>query len=494
MTMDKQSEQAVLTIGRTFRKDSLALYAGILVLAIFLVVNHAVATETDSPASEATMEEETSEGLSDDDFLMEEEETTEEGDDDDAVSIVEKMIEEWQEGPGLKFVTKYPNIVQGVSQVILTTDDKRWGKARALAYQDAFVQAMGKFVSSSRQSIGVGLMREYFGDDIPESELRYQEGETPESYVGRIFEKSAVLTERFLDQKLAESGMGTDEIQRLTTPVQKKRKFQESISRRTRTRAFGRAAGLVTVKTFEGMDDEGNSAVGVVAAYLERMRHIANQVAKGKMMRPDPDRAGRSIREQIYSYGRDELVHEFGVRVWWDEQGYPAIVSFGQWGWSPANLNKRKRARRKRFARQQAENDARSNLTVFVNASAEFSGDSNVGAALEEAVNLPRGGGREEPPEDTAIADKLLREAEINAKIELTGYTPVRTWSARHPLLNHQEIVGVVAYWSPAREDAVRKMIGKEAEHEPPRKATKEKPKTRVRGDAQSREPALDDF
>ena len=93
MTMDKQSEQAVLTIGRTFRKDSLALYAGILVLAIFLMVNHAVATETDSPASEATMEEETSEGLSDDDFLMEEEETTEEGDDDDAVSIVEKMIE-----------------------------------------------------------------------------------------------------------------------------------------------------------------------------------------------------------------------------------------------------------------------------------------------------------------------------------------------------------------------------------------------------------------
>lgn len=463
-------------------------------LAVSLMVNPAVATEADSPATDSTMAEEATEGSSDDDTALKTEEIEEEGDDDDAVSIVENMIEEWKEGPGLKFVIKYPNIVQGVSQVILKTDDKRWGKARALAYQDAFVQAMGKFVSSHRQTIVVNLMSDYFGNDIPEDELRYQEGGTPESYVGRILEKSAVLTERFLDRQLAESGMSVDDIQRLTTPVQKKRKFLERLSRSTRTRAFGRAAGLVTVKTFEGVDDERNSAVGVVAVYLERMRHIANQVAKGKMMRPDPEHAGRSIREQIYSYGRDELVHEFGVRVLWDEQGYPAIVSFGQWGWSPANLNKRKRARRKRFARQQAENDARSNLTVFVNASAEFSEVSNVGTFLEEAVNVQRGGGREEPPEDTAIADKLLRAAEIKAKIELTGYTPVRTWSARHPLLNHQEIVGVVAYWSPAREDAVRKMIGKEAEHEPPQKAAKEKPKTGVRGDAQSREPALDDF
>ena len=384
------------------------------------------------------------------------------------------------------------NVVQGVSLVALTADNPRWPKARSLAFQNAFVQAMGEYVASVRQRTSVSLVRDYFAEDIPESELEYQEGEPPDSFVKRIVLKSAVLAEQELDQKLAESGMSDDEIQRLTTPVQKRTMLAERISRTTFNTAIGSAAGLVPVKTFEAIDDEGNSAIGVVAVYSQRMRHIAKRISRREVIRPEPSRARESIANQIGTYASEELPNEFGVRVMWDEQGYPAIVSFGQWGWSPANLSKRKRAQRRKFAMKQAENDALSNLTVFVKACTRFTEESNVGADLEEAFNLPRGGVPEEI-EGAEIADRLVETARVKAEVALTGYTLQRSWSAPHPLLDEHEIVGAVAFWSPAREDAIRKTIGQAAKHAQPEQVS-QKRKKQATGSAQSRDPDLADF
>lgn len=452
----------------TFEGKPFVRFVGLVALALSLMLSHASVFAA----------EESVEGFSG----------------DDAERMVGRMIEEWLEGPGGVFKQKGElNLVQGTSLVVLKTDDERWGKARALAFQNAFVQAMGKYVSSIRQSSSVSIVHDHFAEDIPESELVYQEGEAPDSYVERIIRKSAVLAEQVLDQKLSDSGMSDDEIRRLTTPAQKRTELSQSIKRKTLTTAFGSAAGLIPVKTFEALDDEGNSSIGVVAVYSENMRHIADRIAKGKVVRPDPDRARSPIGRQIASFGKDELPSEFGVRVMWDEQGYPAIVSFGQWGWSPSRLSKRKRALRRKFAMKQAENDARANLTVFLNASTRFTEESNVGADMEEAFKLPRGGVPEEA-DDSEIADKLVETARVKAKVDLTGYTPERSWSARHPLLEGQEIVGMVAYWSPAREDAIRKTIGVEAKHAAPEKNLQKRQQKQVSGTAQSREPDLADF
>ena len=471
--MDDHPERTSPAIGgRSFSR-----FAGLVALAFSLTLNHAaVFADTDSAETASA--------------------TAEESSYEDAETMVARMIDEWLgEDAGRAFKRKEDlNLVQGTALVVLNASDERWGKARALAFQNAFIQAMGDYVSSIRQSVSVSIARDYFEEDIPEAELVYQEGEAPDSYVERIVRKTAVLAEHALDRKLADSGMSEDEIRRLTTPVQKRTALSESIKRKTLTTAFGSAAGLIPVKTFEAVDDEGNSAIGVVAVYSENMRRIADRTAKGRTVRPDPDRARSPIGDQIASFGKDELPSEFGVRVMWDEQGYPAIVSFGQWGWSPSGLSKRKRALRRKFAMKQAENDARANMTVFLNAAARFTEESNVGADMEEAFNLPRGGVPEEI-EVSEMADRLVETARVKAKVALTGYTQERTWSARHPLLEEQEIVGMVAYWSPAREDAIRKTIGEETKHASPEKdSQKQKKKTQVSGAAESREPDLADF
>ena len=375
-------------------------------------------------------------------------------------------------------------VVEGTAFVALNADDKRWPKARSLGYLQAFMNAMGEYVSLIRTRVTSRLIRDQFEEDLDESELTFDPEDSVSSQLQRISEKLAILGERKLDQALANSGMSEEEIARLT-PAQKKTTFSDRMTRRTTTEAFGSAAGLVPIKTFEAIDRDGNTAIGVVAASSRRMRRLSTQIAQGKSIAPDADRARRSIAEQLAEMPDDELVDQFGVRVYWDEQGYPVIVAFGQWGFSSEGLNKRKIARRRDFAGAQAENDARAHLVTFIRASTRFTEESTVGADVEEAFNVMPDNTVEEV-ETARLADVLVRKASVTSQAELTGMATSRTWSARHPDLESQEIVGAVVTWSPAAEKAVRAAVRDDEPRKQP--ARQERPAPRGTSTRQSRE------
>ena len=378
----------------------------------------------------------------------------------DANERVLDDMEEWKKtNPMARSLMQRDDVlvVVGTAFVALSADDKRWPKARSLAYQQAFMNAMGEYVSLIRSRVTTRLIQDQFEQDLDESELTFDPEDTVSSQLQRITEKLAILGERKLDQALADSGMGAEEIARLT-PAQKKTTFSDRITRRTTREAFGSAAGLVPIKTFEAIDNEGNTAIGVVAASSRRMRRLATQVARGKSITPDADRARLSVADQLAEMSDEELVDQFGVRVYWDEQGYPTLVSFGQWGFSNEGLDKRKKARRRDFAGRQAENDARSHLVTFIRASTRFTEESTVGADVEEAINVLPDNTVEEI-ETAKLADELVKKANVTSQAELTGMATLRTWGARHPDLDSQEIVGAIVSWSPAREKAVRAAV-----------------------------------
>ena len=413
-----------------------------LALALIFASQQALA-ETDQP-TDAGVEAETAAG----------------GANWDANERVLGDIEEWKKNnPMARSLMQRDDVlvVVGTAFVALSADDKRWPKARSLAYQQAFMNAMGEYVSLIRSRVTTRLIQDQFEQDLDESELTFDPEDTVSSKLERVFEKLAILGERKLDQALADSGMGAEEIARLT-PAQKKTTFSDRITRRTTREAFGSAAGLVPIKTFEAIDDQGNTAIGVVAASSRRMRRLATQVARGKSITPDADRARLSVADQLAEMSDEELVDQFGVRVYWDEQGYPTLVSFGQWGFSNEGLDKRKKARRRDFAGRQAENDARSHLVAFIRASTRFTEESTVGADVEEAINVLPDNTVEEI-ETAKLADELVKKANVTSQAELTGMATLRTWGARHPDLDSQEIVGAIVSWSPAREKAVRAAV-----------------------------------
>ena len=476
MTLDKQSEQAMLTSGKRFRQGPFALYAGLLVLVVFLLMNNSVsvaadAAETDQPAG-AGVEAEAAAG---------------EAEDWDAKQRVEEDLEEWKRtSPIARGLLRRDDVwvVSGTSFVALKTDDKRWPKARSMAYQQAFLNAMGEYVSETGARLNNELIRERFQQDVDESELTFNPGDTLSSRLKRVIDKIAILGERKLDQALTNSGMSAEEIARLT-PVQKKTSLSNRLTRETTLEALGSAAGLVPIKTFEAMDNEGNSAIGVVAASSRRMRRLAKQVAQGKSITPDSDRARLPIVDQLAEMSDEDLVDQFGVRVYWDGQGYPTLVSFGQWGFSNEGLNKRKRARLREFAGQQAENDARAHLVTFIKASTRFTEISTVGIDAEE--------GDQVLPDNTVedfdmvnVVDELVEKAKVTSQVKLTGMATIRTWGARHPALDSQEIVGAIVSWSPAREKAIRAAIQDEPARQQP--AAQERPAPRGTSTRQSRE------
>ena len=382
-----------------------------------------------------------------------------------AMRVVDEMMQDWKAADPTVRSLRQRNIsvIEGLAEIGVHVDHGDWGKARSLAYTRAYLDAMGAFVRLTNEEITTETVRDLLQD---ETSIAFEADEDAATYLERIEEKEALLAEMKLDQELREAGMSDEELARLSLR-EKIPRYRDALAREVTSRAFGRASGLVPIKTFEAVDCDGNSSVGVVAVFSTRMREMAQRIQDGDAIRPDPDRGGVSLRDRIGELSDEDLVEQFGVRRWWDEDGYPVIVAFGQWGWSSKALTAAQRDRRYRFARNQAALQARSYLAEFVTVNAQFTSSSFVGAAIEEAVEVDADRFHEYVA-GTNIADRLVEEARTRSTVQLTGLDILRTWSARHPVAEHQELTGAVAYWSPAREDAVRVSLGLEARHPAP--------------------------
>ena len=377
--------------------------------------------------------------------------------------MVSELLDGWERDDpvGQAFAQRTDiTVVRGTALVGKSAQEKDWGKSRSVAYMRAYLSAMREFVEKRRSAIRSETVRDYLEDDhgvIEDSD--------PASYFDRIETKHAALIEKKLDNALTEEGLSENEIEELTAP-QKVIRFRDSVTRRSTIEAGGSASGLVPVKTVEVVSCEGDTAIGVVLASSRKMGVLAAQVANGEPISPDPQRAGKTVTEQLNSLADVDLVTEFGIRRWWDDQGYPVIISFGQWGWYSSNLNNRQKDRAWRFAKEQAEVQAKAYLSEFINLGTLFVSESETGSVAEEATIRHSSGIGEDVNVENMI-DRLVRTAQTESRVALTGLTTLRTWSATHPLAKDQELVGAVVYWSPALEDSTRRGLGLSTKHAP---------------------------
>ena len=117
---------------------------------------------------------------------------------------------------------------------------------------------------------------------------------------------------------------------------------------------------------------------------------------------------------------------------------------------------------------------AKAYLSEFINLGTLFVRESETGSVAEEAtIRHSSGVGEDVDVED--LIERLVRTAQTESRVALTGLTTLRTWSATHPRARDQELVGAVVYWSPALEDRTRKGLGLSTKHAPPQPAEAEK-------------------
>ena len=399
-----------------------------------------------------------------------------------ALQIVESMVQNWEvDDPTARALEQRGiSVIKGDAQIYVPTNHGDWGKARSLAYTRAYLDAMDEFVRQTGQDIRnrriSNLVRD---DDTTITTIAFDADEDPATLLERIDQKEAVLVEMKLDQELKAAGMSDEEVARLSGR-EKIPRLLAMTENETLTGAFGEVAGLVPLKTFEAVDDcdEGNSWIAVVAAFSPRMRVLAEQIDNGEPIHPDPDRVGVSLRDRIDALSDEDLAEEFGVRVWWDQDGYPVIVAFGQWGWSPGAPTAAERDRRYRFARDQAEVLATSYLAEFIQVSAQFTRENATGETIERTIVEIGDAFYKDGRPNTAITAQIVDRARTESTVQLAGLGILRTWSSQHPVVKHQELTGAVAYWSPARENQVRASLGLDTKHPEPEPAPEETPES----------------
>jgi hypothetical protein len=188
------------------------------------------------------------------------------------------------------------------------------------------------------------------------------------------------------------------------------------------------------------------------------LRQLARDVLTARGNIEPRQTAGRDpIRVQVENL-KEDLLTNFGIRAVIDENGYPAIISFGQWANAVSKKDERIASRFRSIAQDQARAIADQNIALFLNGNSMYESETTIGNAVENHLDVDSTGFVEESNIAT-ITDIIKEKARSRGKAKITGLQDIYKWTMRHPVYGH-ELVGVVRIWSPVTERAARRIKG----------------------------------
>jgi hypothetical protein len=341
-------------------------------------------------------------------------------------------------------------------------NSKSWGKARSLAFDDALLGAQADFIRDQFGTQTVVMGKKLFEDASDDAE-EFESKANSSGMAGRlnaIANKVVALGDATLSNKLDE--MGVDPSQFDAAPKsEKKVLFMEQLTKKAMVRAVGSISGLVPIQTFEGRTEKGTHAIAVIMMYSPKLKDLASDIANKRVpiLRKTKGK-GKPVKTFVPKDSKI-LVNQFGLRVGFDENNVPYLVSYGQWSYIDKGLSERKRERRRESARASAESIADSQITMFLAGRLSYNDEKVTGSYVEEVIKAifnPDGSvGDTEKIEIENMIDKTNKTIEANAKAEMAGrQTVLPMWTYKDApgatgdevrTYDH-EIVGVVRAWT----------------------------------------------
>ena len=331
---------------------------------------------------------------------------------------------------------------KGYCMVEADAASPKFPASRALAYERAYVNAVGQFMLDFYGREVATKVNNYFMDDSSNAE------DTPDTSAKGVFGKIALLTETKLDKALADEGVSPDKYASASI-VEKRKLFEDTLITHTANKALHSSSGCIPVKTFECWDDAGKYYIGVVVRYDRTAKTLAECFKLKK--RPALVReGGETVAEAMGP--EDEMLANFGVRLYFDETGTPALLSFGQFGSSYTGKNERMAERHEEMALKQAKALADNNLTMFINSFMDVVEESDAGEVISES-RIFKDDGTVTPEEVNDIVNKYRKTIRETGSDTMKGRSTVFEKTLKHP--NGQNIAVVVRKWSFGTVDAV---------------------------------------
>ncbi len=370
-----------------------------------------------------------------------------------AKGIVAKDMDEYCREMGITIGAVTPKdaiYLKGVERVNVPAMSPNFVRSRTMAYEKAYQKAIASYVMDKFGRETVEQYNTYFSDQSS-NRLQPAAGDA-KGTLERIAEKTQQLTEAQLDEGLRKMGVTPE-----GSLAQKRKLAEDSLIKNSVRTAVGASAGLLPVQTFEGWNEAGKYAVGVVirgGAETEVIADCLRMKARPMLVRPE---AGLTVAEAMPS--DEELVSQFGVRLFFDKDGVPALLSFAQWGSAYTGTDEDMAEDALDHAMVQAEALANEQLTVFINSTISVKESSDKGEvkasdALFDANGVPT------EQKTMEFIDRAMKSSVIRGSDTMIGRSTVAKKVIVHPANGHKLAV-CVRMWSFGQYDAMKRIIEK---------------------------------
>ena len=331
-------------------------------------------------------------------------------------------------------------ISSGVATVAIEKGAPGWIESRRIAHDVAFARAKADLVAAMGQRVQqTGNAR--FVSNASFGQGHVQRVDEVEQ-AARILEKAAELTERTLDEALR--GLDPDyDAQRYSQMSMPERQVAlENLFEQETYRIASRViAGASTFRVIEGPSADGaNHEVLVGMMWSPRLSALAAAIAEGRTTMPVD--GARVSAQDLTPATVGDAVSAMGTRVFIDENGDRAIISYAQA--EPAQVNPNDLDMARRAALSVAEDLALGQIASFVGENVTLESEVASTQLTQVYADLVQRG-----VEIQTEQVQTIRSA--SGRVEITGAQPVWRHVVQHPE-TEQDVAIVAVTWSPSSQ------------------------------------------
>ena len=342
---------------------------------------------------------------------------------------------------------------KGEAIVSLQPSDPDFGRAIVNAYEQAILDLQSNYIVDTFGTLSSDRVSSLYNDTSTNAK-KFEDNLGNETKVNGIMDKTLDFIDAKLDKGLKELGRDPKKL----TKKQKKTLFKKELIKSVVTKAYGNMAGLTPIKTHITFDKKGNYSVGVVAVISAKTQQIAKDMA---LLRKSKIKGNGKDINSFLPQNEKGFLNELGIRLVYDSQGKPTIISYGRWSYNEDSNDAYINKMASKTALEQAKVLADASIVEFMNTKLSFKSDSQTGEISERVAT------REIDNETNAemldekviknIVSKVSKEIRARANGKIRGITTFTDWEATDSYgINH---VGVVRVWNYDNVEAVNNML-----------------------------------
>lgn len=354
------------------------------------------------------------------------------------------------------------------SAVSVLANDKDFGKAVVIAYDKAVIEMQAQYIVDIFGKIATEKIKENFANystdarEFPEFEYG--------SKLEAIFDKTLDFVGANLDDSLKKLGVEPENIKN----IDKKDIFRDKFFQLVTTTAYGNISGLIPIETRVSQDaSTGAYEVGVVGVISSKTRQIARDMASKRESLIE----GRGMNLlELLPQKKEDFIKEVGLRLAYNEEGKPAILSYGIWSYGGTNTDPYLLKREKEIAQNTAREKADAAISEFINTNISFKNEQKTGEIIAQTLKREVSNEGENISEQMTknIIDESLRKIRTSSKGTIKGNRTLKTWEAKDS--NGINYIGVVRFYTYENVAAIDNLLGKKkvVKEQKPAKKTKQ--------------------